>query len=237
MTCSINYLERADRDQIMDYSFPSAGWSDCHSNVALSWPDNQVVGLQYFQSMRRHGAVVITKRLLGWSIFEDGNELPLKLTQRIPYPEKVIEFSNAKGIDIESTYSWIERNSLHLEFTVTNITSDTRKIEFAFDYEVKGRNENEVNGIGPRKHYEAGRRGYYGSGLRPMEGEDIGSWQVLIDFEKDPEAPFDSGYSVEGTSYLMHCLTKLDNRKLTLSPNSSERFSVCLLYTSPSPRD
>lgn len=216
----------------MDYSFPSAAWSDCHSNVALSWPEAALPGLQWLLSLRVHGGVAVTQRLLGWSLLEAGQDLPLKLEQREFYPEKVQEQSSTSGLSLSADYSWIERDTLQLSFSLKNTGSEHRKIEFSFEYEHKGRANPAVNGMPPRQRYEAGRRGYYGTGLRRMEGEDVGSWQVLIDFEKDPEAPFGEEYAISGKAYQLCCLTKLEDRTFELASGSEETFSVVLAFGS-----
>src|SRR5260370_35210497 len=76
-------------DNLVPYPHPSASWSDRYSNVAISWPEADVIGLQRLQAVVGWAGTKITDRLLTWTVTENGAGLPLRLRSRNYRPDRV----------------------------------------------------------------------------------------------------------------------------------------------------
>ena len=107
---------RVNLDNLSPYTNPIAGWSDRHSNLVLTWPQEKEPGLQQLLSLVGWSGTPVTPNLLGWNLAEDGNQpLALKLKSRNFRPDKVIEIDTAEGLELTVTAAWPVRNALAVE--------------------------------------------------------------------------------------------------------------------------
>jgi len=216
---------------IMDYSFPSAAWSDCSSTVGLSWQDPKAAGLQWLHSFRTHGGVAITKSLLTWELIEKENLLPLELNERTFFPDRVREKQSGNKLRLETLYAWLDTNTLGMEITISNDGSLPRELTLCFNWEGKGNNNNlHPNGAHPRVAYETGRHARYRPGIQALFGEPEGSWHAIIDFQSQEDAPIKDAYELRGESYAVYCIANLANRSLPVPAGQSVTFSLVLAF-------
>ena len=190
---------RVNLDNLAPYTNPVVGWSDRHSNVAISWPRPDEPGLQNLTSVVGWGGAQITDRLLNWNLSEDRKPLPLKLKSRNFRPDKVVEVDAADGLELMVTAAWPARNALGLEFTLTNQTAKPRTIELNFDYPSKGR---KPDWKGP---YPVGQ-------FVSLENEPAGCWSTLYAHNEHGRnflwvSDFVAGMS-DGTTLELVCLSR-----------------------------
>ncbi len=213
--------------QVMDYSFPSAGWSDCHSTFCLSWPRPEEPGLQWLQSLRTHGGAVVTEQLLTWNVKLDGESTPLQLQSRQFFPERVVEVQKAGSLEVVATYSWLEFNTLHVQLLLTNQGSTNDAVDLAYTSASKLEEAATPEGRIP---YEAGRRVYYRPPLGQMEGEPEGSWRAVIQFESDPKAPHHPGDQLNAHAYAVYFQAELAPHSFALAAGDSQQLDLVMAF-------
>ncbi len=98
-----SWADRVDLDDLVPYTQPPAGWSDRHSDIALTWTKPDQPGIQRLTSVVGWGGTKITDDLLSWSLSEGGQSLPLKLKHRNYRPDKIIESDETNNLAMTAT--------------------------------------------------------------------------------------------------------------------------------------
>jgi len=131
-------LERADLDNLVSYTVESAGWSDLHSNINLTWKNPAKSGLQQLTVLTGFWGQVPTESLLEWTVSEGGNRLPLEFKSRISRPDKVTEVSAGREIELTAVTVFAARNAIAVEFRIRNNSRSSRSLDLAFRYPGRG---------------------------------------------------------------------------------------------------
>jgi hypothetical protein len=206
-------------DNLVPYTNPMAEWSDRHSNVVLTWQQEQEPGLQRLLSLVGWAGTEITTKFLSWNLEEGGKPLALKFQSRNFRPDKVVEIDTAEGLELTATASWPGRNTLTVEFLLTNQTDKPRNIELSFNYPGKGQ---PPTWKGP----------FPATTFVSLENETEGSWATLYVHNEHGRNvlwvhDFVAGMT-DGTTLEMVCIADLSKRKLQLEPKGSVRLAIPL---------
>src|SRR5215208_2345107 len=110
-TPALSWADTVDLDNLVPYTHPSAGWSDRHSYLVLTWTDPQAMGLQRLAALIGWGGTEVTSRLLAWQLCEDGHALPLALASRTYRPDQVIELDRGGDVELTAAAAWPSRNA------------------------------------------------------------------------------------------------------------------------------
>jgi hypothetical protein len=129
-----SWLEHADLDNLVPYTTPSAGWSDMHSNINLTWKDPKKSGLQQITVLTGFWGEVPSESLLEWNLSEGGNRLPLEFKSRTFRPDQVTELDAGKDIELIAIAVFPARNAIAVEFKIQNKSSVNRELDLGFRY-------------------------------------------------------------------------------------------------------
>jgi hypothetical protein len=210
---------RVNLDNLVPYTDPIAGWSDRHSNLVLSWPQDKEPGLQQLLSLVGWSGTPITQNLLRWNLTEEGKPLALALKLRNYRPDKVIEIDAAEGLELTASAAWPQRNALAVEFVLSNLSDKPRDVELTFDFPGKG--------VPPdwKGPFPVGQ-------VVSMANETEGPWATLYVHNEHGRnvlwvRDFVAG-TTDGTSLELVCLADLSKRKLKLPAKGKSSFVVPL---------
>ncbi|MCC6127425.1 MAG: hypothetical protein IT426_20900 [Pirellulales bacterium] len=200
---------RVNLDNLAPSTNAMAGWSDRHSNLVLSWPQEKESGLQQLVSLVGWGGTPITTKLLGWNLTAEGKPLKMHWESRTFRPDKVVEVDAAEGIELTATTSWPGRNTLAVEFLLVNRTEKPRDMTLSFSFPGKGQ---PPDWKGP---FPAGK-------FVSLENETEGSWTTLyVHNEHGRNVLWVRDYvagMTDGTTLELTCLADLSPRKLHFEP-------------------
>ena len=210
-------------DNLVPYTDPTAGWSDRHSNIVLSWGKSSQPwirfadgpGLLHLESLVGWAGSPISDRLLAWNLAENGKPLPVKLHARNFRPDQVIETDTAEGLELAASVACPARNALAVELTLVNQTPRPRTLELGFDYPGKGQRP---DWKGP---LSAGK-------IVSIEDEPAGSWSVLYVHNEHGRhdlwvRDFVAGMT-QGTTLEMVCLANLAPARLRAWSHTARRL-------------
>ena len=208
-------------DNLASYTLPAAAWSDRHSDIGVTWPNEAKSGVQQLTTFIGWWGSSITDQLLSWDVQENGRPLEVTFRSRNFRPDKVVESDSIGDIDLTATIAFPERNVLAVEFILRNPGSRARTLAFSFDHP--------GNGVAP--DWE----GAFPIGLiTRIEGASEGSWTTLFQHREHGRnvygvSQFVAGMT-EGTPLELACISDLKSRQLRLEPKSTSRFTVTMAF-------
>ena len=213
------WADHVSLDNLIPYTYPTAAWSDRHSDIAITWERPDEPGIQRLDSVVGWGGTKISDNLLLWKVTEDGQPLPLSLKQRKFRPDKVIESDEASELAITATAAFPTWNAIAVRFTLANRSLRERAVTVDFDYPGKG--------VAPdwKGPFEAGK-------IVSVDGEPEGSWSTLYKQHEHGRnvvwvRDFVAGMA-EGTTLELVCLADLSARKVHLAPHATSSFTVVM---------
>jgi hypothetical protein len=217
-------------DNLVPYTHPSAGWSDRHSNIVLTWERPEEPGLQRLEALQGWAGTILTHHLLGWQIYEDETALPLSLEGRNYRPDRVTETDAAPELGLTVTVAFPAHNTLAVELELTNLSDRPRRLEVRFTYPGQGA-QPDWSGpypLGPYRPFQITEPGHCVS----IDGEPEGSWSTLyIHLEHGRNIKWVEGYVAgmpEGAALEMVCLANLAPRTVELAPRGRSSFAVAM---------
>ena len=208
-------------DNLAPYTLPAAAWSDRHSDIGITWPQEAKGGIQQLTTFVGWWGSSISDQLLSWSVQENARPLPVTFRSRNFRPDKVIESDSIDDIELTSTIAFPERNVLAVEFILRSPGPRTRTLEVSFDHPGKG--------VAP--DWE----GAFPIGLiTSIDGAPPGSWTTLFQHREHGRnvygvSQFVAGM-IEGTPLELVCISDLTSRQVRLEPGSTSRFTVVLAF-------
>ena len=208
-------------DNLALYTLPAAAWSDRHSDIGVTWPQEAKGGVQQLTTFIGWWGSSISDQLLNWNVQEDDRPLEVTFRSRNFRPDKVVESNSIGDVELTATIAFPERNVLAVEFVLRNPSSRARTLAFSFDYPGKG--------VAP--DWE----GAFPVGLiTRIEGAPEGSWTTLFQHREHGRnvygvSQFVAGMT-EGTSLELACISDLKGRKVRLEPKSTSKFTVALAF-------
>ena len=216
-----DWITEAELDNLVPYTHPSTAWSDRHSNIAISWPDEDQPGLQTLHVLYGWAGNHITQRLLTWDVLENGAPLDLSLSSRVFRPEKIHEADTGPEYKLESTAFYPHRNVIAVEFTLTNQSDRQRSLTVRFNHPGKG--------VAP--DWE----GEFPAGLFvSIDNRPEGSWSTVVAYkEHGRKTRWVKSFAVgmtDGTTLELVCLADLHDKEFTLSAGGSEKFTVVMSF-------
>ena len=228
-TPTLSWADTVDLDNLVPYTHPSAGWSDRHSYLALTWTNPQAIGLQRLEALVGWGGTEITGSLLTWHIHEGGHELPLALALRVYRPDQVIEVDRGSDLELKGAAAWPSRNALAVQFEVRNLADRPRRLNLAFDFPGKSESPNwtEAFPLGAAGSFFAEGTGYIVS----IDGEPTGSWSTLfqhMEHGRNVEWVRNFVAGAPQTSLELVCLSDLADRSIELDAGGVSQITVSM---------
>jgi hypothetical protein len=226
-----SWADRVDLDNLVPYTHPSAGWSDRHSYLALTWTDPQAMGLQRLAALIGWGGTEVTGRLLAWQLCEGGHALPLALVSRTYQPGEVIETDGGGEIELCARAGWPARNALAVQFAARNMANRPRRLVLSFDHPGKGVSPDWAD------TYPLGKAGdFFAEGpghCVSIDGEPAGSWSTLFQHMEHGRNVVWVRNFVAGmpqTTLELVCLSDLADREIELEAGGEATFTIHMAF-------
>ena len=221
------WADTVDLDNLVPYTHPSAGWSDRHSYLVLTWTQPEAIGLQRLEALIGWGGTEITSRLLSWRVREDNQALPLELVTRTYRPDQVIEVDRGGDFELTATAAWPARNALAIQFELRNRANRPRRLDMSFDYPGKGVSPDwaDTFPLGKAGAFFAEGPGHCVS----LEGEPAGSWSTLFQHMEHGRNVVWVKNFVAGmpqTTLELVCLSDLSDRAIEVEANGAAQFTL-----------
>ncbi|HEX4485426.1 MAG TPA: trehalase family glycosidase [Terriglobales bacterium] len=214
-----SWADRVDLNDLIPYTYPTAAWSDRHSDIAITWSKPESPGIQRLDSVVGWGGTQITESLLSWNLSEDGRSLPLRLKHRNFRPDKVVESDEVGDFTVTATAAFPAYNAIAVRFSISNPSERIRNLTVDFEYPGKG--------VAPdwKGPFQAGS-------IVSTEYGPQGSWSTLYKHHEHGRnvawvRDFVAGMT-EGTTLEMVCLSDLSSRQIHLSPRGESNFTVVM---------
>ena len=214
-----SWADRVNLDDLVPYTYPSAAWSDRHSDIAVTWNRPDDPGIQRLESVVGWGSTKITDNLLWWTVGEAGRTLPMRLKHRNYRPDKVIESDESDDLGLTATAAFPEWNAIAVRFALINHSKNERTVTVEFDY--------------PGKGVRPDWKGPFPPGLIvSVDNEPEGSWSTLYEHNEHGRnvvwvRDYVTGMT-DRTTLEMACLADLSSRRLHLASEGRAEFTVVM---------
>lgn len=224
---ALSWADTVDLDNLVPYTHPSAGWSDRHSYLVLTWTAPHAPGLQRLEALIGWGGTELTSKLLTWQLREGGRPLPLPMVSRTFRPDQVIEVDRGEDLELTASAAWPARNALAVQFEVHNLANRPRRLELAFDYPGRGvpPDWNNEFPLGKGGGFVAEGPGHCVS----LEHEPAGSWSTLFQHMEHGRNVVWVRNFVAGmpqATLELVCLSDLSDRPIELGANGTAHITI-----------